>query len=364
MEKGLRKIQVLLAMILVVTLCLPQGSDYPVTKAYGAALRLNKTSVKAYAGDKVQLKLGNVTQNITWTSSKKSVAVVSKKGKVTCKKAGTAKITAAYKKKKYTCTVKVSKRQAEEAVIFVRGVNIKLGEKEEDILKKLGRPSETEASYYGNTTYIYNDDYEKFLMIDILDGKAVGLYTDSLDFNFKGITMNGVNKDAGKMDNYYVKVYVDEIGTNKVCGIRILSTQARPNPYKDNMMQDMEKQIFYLTNSIRVRNSLPALSWSGAASLCARRHSEDMAGNHYFSHIDKNGGDMGDRLTKAGVVWFVCGENIAAGQRDCVEVVHGWFQSFGHRINILEPEFAYLGVGMAYNQSDAYGTYYTQNFYK
>ncbi|MDY3919859.1 MAG: hypothetical protein SOZ59_12835 [Candidatus Limivivens sp.] len=51
--------------------------------------------------------------NLTYTSSKPSVAAVGKKtGYVITKKAGTTKITVTYKKKKYYCTLKVSKKGA------------------------------------------------------------------------------------------------------------------------------------------------------------------------------------------------------------------------------------------------------------
>jgi len=46
-----------------------------------------------------------------WSSSKKSVATVSKKGKVVAKKAGSATITAKIGKKKYKCKVKVSRKK-------------------------------------------------------------------------------------------------------------------------------------------------------------------------------------------------------------------------------------------------------------
>ena len=47
-------------------------------------------------------------KNVTWQSSKKRVATV-KKGIVTGKKKGTAKISAKFGGKTYTCTVKVKK---------------------------------------------------------------------------------------------------------------------------------------------------------------------------------------------------------------------------------------------------------------
>lgn len=78
-------------------------------------------------GDKVSLKAtvtgsGKYSKSVTWKTSKKSVATVSSKGKVTAKKAGTAKITATSKtdkSKKATITIKVSKKAVKNKTLKI-----------------------------------------------------------------------------------------------------------------------------------------------------------------------------------------------------------------------------------------------------
>ena len=82
------------------------------------AIRLNKTALTLMEGKSATLKLTGVTKKtagrITWTSSKKSVATVKKKGslKATVKavKAGNTTITAKVRKKKYRCQVTVTEK--------------------------------------------------------------------------------------------------------------------------------------------------------------------------------------------------------------------------------------------------------------
>ena len=71
--------------------------------------KLSKTKVTMNVGKKTTLKVKNVSKSATikWKSSNKKVATVSSKGKVTAKKAGTAKITATVNGKKCTCKVTV-----------------------------------------------------------------------------------------------------------------------------------------------------------------------------------------------------------------------------------------------------------------
>lgn len=67
----------------------------------------NKSRLTMKVGQVVKLKLKNSNTKVSWSSSKKNVAKVNKKGKVTAVKKGTAKITAKAAKKKYICKVKV-----------------------------------------------------------------------------------------------------------------------------------------------------------------------------------------------------------------------------------------------------------------
>ena len=105
-----RKRVILAALVMVLAFVLmPVNAGAASKKA-----KLDKTKVTMVKGDNQQLKLNNAPKGkkITWSSNKKSVATVSKKGKVTAKKAGKAKITAKVSGKKYTCTVTVKKIKA------------------------------------------------------------------------------------------------------------------------------------------------------------------------------------------------------------------------------------------------------------
>lgn len=73
-------------------------------------IALNKKSLKLIEGYSAILKLNNGKKASSWISSNKSVATVSKSGKVTAKKTGTVTITAKYNKKEYKCTVTVLKQ--------------------------------------------------------------------------------------------------------------------------------------------------------------------------------------------------------------------------------------------------------------
>lgn len=79
------------------------------------APKISKSKVTLTKGKSITLKVTGTKKKPKWSSSKKSVAVVSRNGRVTAKKAGTAKITAKIGKKKYTCKV-IVKNPAKPAV--------------------------------------------------------------------------------------------------------------------------------------------------------------------------------------------------------------------------------------------------------
>ncbi|MCH5252799.1 MAG: Ig-like domain-containing protein [Lachnospiraceae bacterium] len=75
-------------------------------------IKLSKKKLTLYVGRTKTLKLKGTKKTPKWSSSKKSVATVSKKGKIKAKKKGTTVITAKLKKKNYKCKVTVKKHTA------------------------------------------------------------------------------------------------------------------------------------------------------------------------------------------------------------------------------------------------------------
>ena len=79
----------------------------PSTESQAAKMKLNRSSATITVGKKVTLKVRGTKKKVKWSSNKKTIATVTRKGKVTAQKPGTAVITAKIGKKKYKCKVKV-----------------------------------------------------------------------------------------------------------------------------------------------------------------------------------------------------------------------------------------------------------------
>lgn len=102
------------AVITAVALVLT-GIALPHDTAAAAKMKLNKKKVTLKVGKKVKLKLKNAKKKVSWKSSNKKIASVTKKGIVKGKKPGKTKITAKCQGKKFICKVTVKRQGGNDA---------------------------------------------------------------------------------------------------------------------------------------------------------------------------------------------------------------------------------------------------------
>ena len=151
---------ILLVICMIISIL---GSNNIPVNATGET-QLNKKAVTLQVGEKQRLSLKNVPKNgkVTWRSTSKSNAAVSKEGIVTAKKQGKATIKAklSYKTgekkrtKTFSCKVTVTKKKAigkSLVVYFSAPVQERSGQV--DGISSASRTT-TEKTYKGNTEYI------------------------------------------------------------------------------------------------------------------------------------------------------------------------------------------------------------------
>ena len=98
--------------VIACTLCISlisAGLTYSSVTLSASKIKLNKANLTMTTGQTYKLIVKNNKKPVKWSSSKKKVASVTKKGKVTAKKKGKTNITAKVSGKKLVCKVKVKK---------------------------------------------------------------------------------------------------------------------------------------------------------------------------------------------------------------------------------------------------------------
>lgn len=116
----------------------------------------------------------------------------------------------------------------------------------------------------------------------------------------------------------------------------------------------MEQEVLVLVNAIRQKRGLPSMVLHPDLTRAARYHAKDMAEDNYFEHdsMDRTASgtlkkltNFGERVSRFAPIVDGWAENIALGHRSAESVMRSWMKSTGHRRNILNPKYHYLGVG-------------------
>lgn len=154
---------------------------------------------------------------------------------------------------------------------------------------------------------------------------------------------------------------------------------------------ELERQIHQQVNRVRQNYGLPQLGKDELLVAIARKHSDDMARYHFFSHMNLQGEGPAERAKKLGwnkkkqrdaSIWAVGpGENIFMNnlydkvvtvkengiavkkeylwntQEEIVQsTVQGWMDSPPHRKNILSPNYDQQGIGVVISGHEIYVT--------
>ncbi|MGV3487128.1 MAG: CAP domain-containing protein [Tuberibacillus sp.] len=275
--------------------------------------------------------------------------------------------------------------------------NIELGESKAEVERKLGKPQRVSMSEYGVNWETYHDHYHNFFMIAYDKNNKVGgmftnqnLISSSIGIKWgsskelaeqnlgtpetyirKGLVRYEINShgeyDVFRHGDSVITVFYDIHDGNKVTAIQVIDKKLEENnpdfyaKPSAALEKGFEYQLFDLTNASRVNHGLAVLKWDDRVADTARKHSVDMAGHHYFSHVNLQNQSPFDRMKKDGIPFTAAGENIAYGQFSSIFAHEGLMNSLGHRKNILQKDFQYLGIGVSFN--DQSQPFYTEDFY-
>jgi uncharacterized protein YkwD len=124
---------------------------------------------------------------------------------------------------------------------------------------------------------------------------------------------------------------------------------------------DRADQVIEQVNAIRQDNGLGTLVKNDMLTQACEAYAARMAERGFFSHTDPDTGSLPwDRADEVGYEYLLIAENLAAGQASVGQIVNGWMNSPGHRLNILLPGISETGAAV-YNGGPL-GAYWVQMF--
>ena len=273
--------------------------------------------------------------------------------------------------------------------------NIQMNMTRKDVEAQLGQHKRMTSSVYGTNWYTYySNDYNQFLMVSYINNHVNALYTNQNLISSKSQIKYDTPKDVvrerygspiqvikkGKVgfdvksneydvfhkDHIYTTVFYDKHRDNGVKSLlqvsekmenRLRYQYGRPSKL---LAKSFELQNFDIVNAERKQHGLKTLDYSKDVSHTARKHSIDMVKHNYFDHVNEKKLSPFDRLKKDGIEFKAAGENLAYGQLNSIYAHEGLMNSLGHRKNILNTHFDYLGVGVYFN--DRRQPFWTENY--
>lgn len=131
-----------------------------------------------------------------------------------------------------------------------------------------------------------------------------------------------------------------------------------PDPPPDDDAAGLEQEVVDIVNAERADEGCGPLHVDDRLVAASRAHSRDMRERDFFDHTNPDGESPWDRAGEQGYD-SPGGENIARGQQDAEAVMQSWMDSPGHRANILNCDFAAIGVGVELGDG---GPWWTQLF--
>lgn len=130
-KASIRIVSLFLSLLFAITIV-----TNPAEMVEAASVKISNKSIVLIVGQAKTLKVKGTKKKVKWTTSKKSVAKVSSKGKITAKKTGKATITAKVGGKKYKCKVTVYKPKISKTkATLIKGNSFKLQIKNAGTLK-------------------------------------------------------------------------------------------------------------------------------------------------------------------------------------------------------------------------------------
>ncbi len=273
--------------------------------------------------------------------------------------------------------------------------------------EKFGDPIRIDKTPYGFENYVYNQPNTSYMLVGVSNNKVQTIYALGQDLNLSpykiGMSVEEVFTNAKLQSeiafNYENNFYHFELSENdlnmrpvanlgsgvyaqlnfdkidgKLVSVRYLNKLSfiKMHPYELNYQGDIyeedvsaalwneidkasDTQVLEITNVIRERYGAEPVALDPSVAKVAYGHSLDMANNNYFDHDSPTIGTLSDRLEKGNVKYTKAGENIAYNYLDAGAAVEGWLNSPGHRKNLLDKSYTYMGEG-------TFQKYYTQNF--
>ena len=197
-----------------------------------------------------------------------------------------------------------------------------------------------DRSFTESSTY-KTEDIGKAVIIK----ENISIKDNSID---TGTILSRISDNLDKEINSIYKEYKAEVLGNATTS-EVTEIAAAPVESTANL-SELEAEVLYLINTIRVSNGLGALQPNQMLTDIARSRCNDMIANSYFSHYTPDGRNIFNIFRENGVSYVNAGENLGqsspASSGTPEAFADAWMASPSHKANILRSVYSKIGIGV------------------
>ena len=197
-----------------------------------------------------------------------------------------------------------------------------------------------DRSFTESSTY-KTEDIGKAVIIK----ENISIKDNSID---TGTILSRISDNLDKEINSIYKEYKAEVLGNATTSE---ATEIAAAPVESTAnLSELEAEVLYLINTIRVSNGLGALEPNQMLTDIARSRCNDMIVNSYFSHYTPDGRNIFNILRENGVSYVNAGENLGQSTPSSngtpEAFTDAWMASPTHKANILRSVYSKIGIGV------------------
>ena len=192
-------------------------------------------------------------------------------------------------------------------------------------------------------------------------GVSAATFDSNINNYYNTIANNVFNIDSTMANN---STSTNAIESNKATSnastsVNSVDVQGLPNlptKYPITVQDSAEQKILELMNAKRTEAGLEPLTLDNTLVQVARYKSNNMIQNNFFDHTNPDGTKWTNWLQTIGYKYTTTGENIAYNTSDPVELFNQWWNSPGHRANMMNTSYTKVGIGVIYGNGKYMGT--------
>lgn len=146
----------------------------------------------------------------------------------------------------------------------IGGIEVKMGANIDTVTSLLGEPQRIDRGDYGYDWYVYNSDYNYFMMIGVENGRICGFFSNSGLLSFNDLKVGGGYGGTYKYsekDGY--RFYADEDGHLDAV---LFNTRAKSDVISEVAPEVSAFELADMINAYRVKNNMHPLSVSRSMS--------------------------------------------------------------------------------------------------